>query len=263
MDLMLWVVLPYVTFAVLVGGSVWRYRYDRFGWTTRSSELYEKRLLRLGSPLFHLGLLVVIVGHVVGLAVPASWTAAIGIPEDVYHLVSALAGSAAAVVLVAGLLILIYRRRVTSAVFLETTVMDKIMIAMLTISVLSGAWATAATQLVTEHGYDYRQSISPWFRSLWFLRPEPELMVGVPVAFQVHVVVACLLFGLWPFTRLVHAFSAPVGYLFRPYIVYRSRDSGRGAASGGAGTHRPRPGWEPAAGPRDRSRRGRSKHGRH
>lgn len=257
MDMMLWVVLPYVTFAILVVGSIWRYRYDRFGWTTRSSELYEKRILRLASPLFHFGLLVVIAGHVLGLAVPASWTAAIGISETVYHLVAALAGSAGAVVLVAGLLILIARRRLTSAVFLATTVMDKVMFAMLALSAVSGAWATTATQLVAEHGYDYRQTISPWFRSLWFLQPQPELMVAVPLSFQVHVVVACLLFALWPFTRLVHAFSAPVGYLFRPYIVYRSRDSGRGAAPGGQGAHRPRPGWEPSAGPRDRSGHGR------
>lgn len=254
MDVMLWVVLPYVTFAVLVVGSVWRYRYDRFGWTTRSSELYEKRLLRIGSPLFHLGLLVVILGHLAGLVIPASWTAAIGIPEDVYHLVAALAGSAASAVLVLGLLILIYRRRSTSAVFLATTVMDKVMYAMLALSVLSGAWATATTQLVTEHGYDYRQTISPWFRSLWYLQPQPELMAGVPVAFQVHIVAAFLLFALWPFTRLVHAFSAPVPYLFRPYVVYRSRDEGRtSAAPGGSGSHRPRPGWEPPTGPPRRS----------
>lgn len=254
MEVMLWVVLPYVTFAVLVVGSVWRYRYDRFGWTTRSSELYEKRLLRIGSPLFHLGLLVVILGHVAGLVIPATWTAAIGIPEEVYHLVAALAGSAASAVLVLGLLILIYRRRATSAVFLATTVMDKVMYAMLALSVLSGAWATATTQLVTEHGYDYRQTISPWFRSLWYLQPQPELMAGVPVAFQVHIVAAFLLFALWPFTRLVHAFSAPVPYLFRPYVVYRSRDEGRtSAAPGGSGTHRPRPGWEPPTGPPRRS----------
>ncbi|WP_275001993.1 respiratory nitrate reductase subunit gamma [Promicromonospora iranensis] len=254
MDVMLWVVLPYVTFAVLVVGSVWRYRYDKFGWTTRSSQLYESRLLRLGSPLFHLGLLVVILGHVAGLAIPETWTAAVGIPEGVYHLVAALAGAAASAVLVLGLLILIYRRRVTSAVFLATTVMDKVMYAMLGLSVLSGAWATATTQLLTAHGYDYRQTISPWFRSLWYLQPQPELMVGVPVAFQVHVVAAFLLFALWPFTRLVHAFSAPVGYLFRPYVVYRSRDDARsGAASGGSGSHRPRPGWEPSTDPRKRS----------
>ena len=77
LDVLLWGVLPYVMVVVLVGGTIWRYRYDKFGWTTRSSELHESRLLRIGSPLFHFGLLVVIVGHVIGLIIPKSWTDAV------------------------------------------------------------------------------------------------------------------------------------------------------------------------------------------
>ena len=69
--------LPLV--AILVGGTIWRYRYDQFGWTTRSSQLYESRLLRIGSPLFHFGILVVFVGHVGGLVIPKAWTDAVGI----------------------------------------------------------------------------------------------------------------------------------------------------------------------------------------
>jgi nitrate reductase gamma subunit len=85
MSTLLWGVLPYVTIAVLVGGTVWRYRYDQFGWTTRSSQLYESRLLRIGSPLFHFGILVVVVGHIIGLVIPASWTSAVGLSETAYH----------------------------------------------------------------------------------------------------------------------------------------------------------------------------------
>jgi nitrate reductase gamma subunit len=70
LDVMLWGAMPYVVAAFLVTGTWWRWRYDQFGWTTRSSQLYESRLLRLGSPLFHFGLLVVIVGHVIGLVIP-------------------------------------------------------------------------------------------------------------------------------------------------------------------------------------------------
>ena len=78
----LWVVVPYVCLAVFVLGHVWRYRYDKFGWTTRSSQLYERRLLRWGSPLFHFGILAVFLGHVMGLGVPKSWTEAVGITAD-------------------------------------------------------------------------------------------------------------------------------------------------------------------------------------
>ena len=62
-----WDIVPYVTLAILIVGTWWRYRYDKFGWTTRSSQLYESRLLRIGSPLFHFGILVVIIGHVIGV----------------------------------------------------------------------------------------------------------------------------------------------------------------------------------------------------
>lgn len=245
-EILLWVVFPYVTFAVFVVGSIWRYRYDKFGWTTRSSELYEKRLLRLGSPLFHFGLLFVILGHLMGLVIPKSWTEAVGIKEVAYHFVATYMGSIAAVALVAGLLILIYRRRTTGPVFRATTRMDKTMYVFLAASILVGSWATVQTQLLAGgHGYDYRETISPWFRSLWYLQPQPALMEGVPAAFQLHIVAANLLFILWPFTRLVHAFSAPAPYLFRPYVVYRARDASVAARA-------PRPGWDPSERPRGR-----------
>ena len=242
-SILLWVVFPYVTFAVFVVGSVWRYRYDKFGWTTRSSELYEKKLLRFGSPLFHFGLLFVILGHLMGLVIPKTWTEAVGISEGAYHFVATYMGALAALVLVAGLLILIYRRRTTGPVFLATTRMDKVMYVFLAASIVLGTWATVQTQLLAaNHGYDYRETISPWFRSLWYLQPQPELMAGVPAAFQLHIVAANLLFILWPFTRLVHAFSAPVPYIFRPYIVYRSRDAA-------VASREPRPGWDPSERP--------------
>ena len=93
MDVLLWGVLPYIMLAVLVGGMIWRYRYDQFGWTTRSSQLYESRLLRIGSPLFHFGMLVVIVGHFVGLVIPKSLDRAVGVSEDLYHLNALALGS--------------------------------------------------------------------------------------------------------------------------------------------------------------------------
>ena len=61
-DTLLWGVLPYVTILVLIGGTIWRYRTDQFSWTTRSSQIYESKMLRLGSPLFHYGLAAVFIG---------------------------------------------------------------------------------------------------------------------------------------------------------------------------------------------------------
>ncbi len=84
--------------ATFVLGHVWRYRYDKFGWTTRSSQLYESRLLRLGSPLFHFGILLVIGGHVFGILVPEAATRAAGISETAYHAVAVALGTVSGVV---------------------------------------------------------------------------------------------------------------------------------------------------------------------
>src|SRR5699024_6865230 len=103
-----WDVSPYVALAIMIVGLIWRCRYDKFGWTTRSSELYEARLLRIGSPLFHFGILVVVVGHIGGLVVPQSWTDALGISEDLYHFNALFFGSIAGLCTLAGIVILIY-----------------------------------------------------------------------------------------------------------------------------------------------------------
>lgn len=241
-SILLWVALPYVATVVMILGLIWRYRYDKFGWTTRSSQSYENRLLRWGSPMFHFGILFVFVGHVVGLLVPREWLYAIGVGEELYHIGATTLGTAAAILTLAGLAILIYRRRTVGPVFLATTVMDKIMYVFLGATLLFGSAATIMYQLAGS-GYNYRTTISPWVRSIILLQPQPELMIAAPLMFQLHAITAAILFGLVPFTRLVHVFSAPVQYLFRPYIVYRSREEHR------SGTRPTRRGWEPVAAP--------------
>ncbi|MDF3140318.1 MULTISPECIES: respiratory nitrate reductase subunit gamma [unclassified Streptomyces] len=234
--ILLWVVLPYVALAVFVLGHMWRYRYDKFGWTTRSSQLYEHRLLRIGSPLFHFGILIVLLGHIGGLVIPESWTEAVGISEDAYHVSAVVLGTIAGVATVGGLAILIYRRRTVGPVFSATTRNDKAMYVSLSLTIALGLAATVAANLVGG-GYNYRETISPWFRSIFYLQPAPDLMSEAPVLFQLHALSALLLFAFWPFTRLVHMLTAPVGYLTRPYIVYRGRDTQLGARA-------PRRGWE-------------------
>jgi nitrate reductase gamma subunit len=233
-DVLLWVVVPYLSMVVLVLGTLWRYRYDKFGWTTRSSQLYETAVLRWGSPMFHFGVLMVLVGHFGGLVVPKSWTEAIGVTEHAYHLMAVFIGTVAGVCTLIGMAILIARRRLTGPVFAATN--DKAMYVVLAGVIVLGLLATVRAN-VLGNGYDYRETVSPWFRSLFYLSPDPNVMAAVPIGFKVHILAAFALFAVWPFTRLVHAFSAPVGYLTRPYVVYRSRDPG-------AGLRPTRPGWD-------------------
>ncbi len=238
MSTFLWVIYPYMCLTVFVVGHFWRYRYDKFGWTTRSSQLHESRLLRIGSPLFHFGMLWVVMGHFLGLVIPASWTEKV-MSEHVYHTIAVIGGVTAGIAAVTGLAILILRRRIVGPVFSATTVMDKVMYAVLGSVIVLGMWNTVVSSGLGD--YDYRQGVSVWFRSIFWFQPAEGLMASAPVGFQLHALLAFTLIGLWPFTRLVHVFSAPVGYLTRPYIVYRSRAP---HVLAGVGNRSPQRGWE-------------------
>src|SRR5690606_14466940 len=127
-----------------------------------SSQLYENRLLRIGSPLFHFGILIVALGHVGGLVIPESWTEAAGISEHTYHVLAVVLGTVAGVATVGGMLILVYRRRTVGPVFSATTRNDKAMYLALAVTIGLGLAATVAANIAGD-GYNYRETVSPWF----------------------------------------------------------------------------------------------------
>ena len=140
----------------------------------------------------------------------------------------------------------------TGPVFLATTRNDKLMYVVLGAAIVLGMVATLTGGHFadgTEH--NYRETVSIWFRSLLVFSPDVEAMAASTWQFQVHVLIGLTLFALIPFSRLVHAFTVPLHFLFRPYIVYRSRDAAPPVASHG----RVR-GWDPV-GTQDRDRKAR------
>jgi nitrate reductase gamma subunit len=239
MTTLVWIVVPYACLAVFLVGHVWRWRRDQFGWTTHTSQLLESRILRLGSPLFHLGAFGVIGGHAAGLLVPASLTEKIGVSEHVYHATAVWGGTITGVMLVAGLVLLIARRFVNGRVRRATTAMDKVLYVALAVMVVLGMTATVGTNLLGE-GYDYRETIAVWFRGIFWFSPQTDLMTGAPLVYQLHAIGGFLFLALWPFTRLVHVWSAPLAYLWRPYVVYRTRRGSPATAAPAPATVRDR-----------------------
>ncbi|MFF4619018.1 respiratory nitrate reductase subunit gamma [Nonomuraea jabiensis] len=221
LDIALWGVLPYIVLVLFVAGVLWRYRYDRFGLTTRSSQLHESRLLRAGGPMFHFGLLFVIAGHVVGLVIPEELTEALHVPERLYQLNALVVGGLAGLASVLGLGVLLWRRLRVRAVRRATRRTDRLLYPVLAAVLLAGLCATLLGP--TSAHYDYRLGVSVWFRSLFELSPDVPAMAHAPLVFQLHTLLGMALFALWPFSRLIHAFAAPLAYLVRPYILYRSR----------------------------------------
>lgn len=220
-DFFLWIALPYLCAATFVVGHVWRYRRDQLTWTARSTQLLERRLLRWGSLCFHLGILAAIGGHLLGILVPKSATDAIGVHEHAYHLIALSAGSASGAAVVAGFAILVFRRLSVPRVRATTSRSDLFLYPLLALVIVTGMLATAWGTGVDD--YPYRLTVSPWFRGIFRFDPDAALMAEAPLLFQLHAVSAWLLLAAWPFTRLVHAWSIPVGYLRRSHILYRSR----------------------------------------
>ena len=179
-DFLLWVVLPYAALVVFIVGHIWRWRTDQFGWTTRSTQLMERRWLMWGSNLLHIGLLMAIGGHVVGILIPKSVTEIVGVTEASYHLVAVAAGSVAGLFCVAGLAILIARRLHFPRVGATTKTIDLVVYAVLTVAIVTGAVATSGYQIFTD-GYDYRATVSPYFRGIFSFDPTAGNIRSAPL----------------------------------------------------------------------------------
>lgn len=221
METFLWLVYPYLVLVLFIGGHIFRYNFDQFGWTSKSSEMLEKKQLKWGSNLFHFGIIFVFIGHVMGILIPEPVYHAMGVSEQMYHLVALAGGLPAGIVAIIGLAILVSRRLTNKRIRKTSSIGDMVALFFLAIVVLSGLSATMMN--IDSHGFDYRTTIGPWFRGLLIFRPDPTLMDTVPLWFKFHIVSAFGIFAVWPFTRLVHLFSLPLKYFRRSYVVYRKR----------------------------------------
>ena len=109
-DYLFWVALPYAVLAIFVLGHIYRYITDPISWTSKSSELLEKKLLRFGSMPFHYGIILVLAGHVIGLLIPKAVHEALGLSDHIYHIIAVIGGLFAGFLTLLGLIVLTYRR---------------------------------------------------------------------------------------------------------------------------------------------------------
>lgn len=217
----LWVILPYIVITIFIGGHIYRYQHDQFGWTAKSSEMLEKKKLALGSSLFHWGIFFVIGGHVMGILIPESLYQALGVSEHMYHKIAIGFGLPAGIAALSGLIILTYRRFTDKQIRKTSSAGDFITLVALLFVMTTGLAATFLN--IDSKGFDYRTTISPWFRNIFLFKPDAGLMASVPLWFKLHIMMGYVIFIVWPFTRLVHVFSMPLKYLTRSYVVYRKR----------------------------------------
>jgi nitrate reductase gamma subunit len=221
-DIFWWVIFPYVTLSIMIVGCLYRYMYRQKTWTAPSTEFLEKKWLRIGSPLFHYGILLAIIGHAMGLIIPLSFYQAIGVSDDIYHFGAVYGGGLAGLMVISGAIILLIRKATIDKVRIHATFADFFSVIAIIIVAGIGTYMTIIYNTTVEH-YEYRTTIGPWFRSIFALQPNYQLMSDVPLLFKVHVIASFGLFASIPFTHLVHIYSAPLHYLVRSPQQYRSR----------------------------------------
>lgn len=225
MEEIIWGILPYIVLTIFIGGHIYRYQKDQFGWTTKSSEFLDKKSVKVGSQLFHWGVVFVFIGHFLGIIIPVGIYDAVGISEATYHTIALVFGIPAGIAALIGLILLLWRRMNVKRIFMTSSTSDWVSLILLVLVIGTGLIATCLN--IDSNGFDYRTTIAPWLRGVLVFHVQPELMANVPVWFKIHILSSFALYVVWPFTRLVHVFSFPFMYLRRSYVVYRELEKGR------------------------------------
>ncbi len=221
-------IYPYICLAIMILGSIFRYEREPYTWRSGSSQLLRRRQLMIGSNLFHVGILFLFLGHFVGLLTP-HWLYAPIISAEAKQLLAVVAGGIAGVICFIGLTMLLHRRLFDPRIRVTTTFSDLAILIILWVQLVLGL-VTIPYSLSHADG-SVMLRLSEWAqRILTFRGDAAELVAGLAWPYQIHLILGLTIFLLFPFSRLVHIWSAPVRYLWRPgYQIVRSR-AGRASA---------------------------------
>ena len=216
-------IYPYIALSVLIIGSIARYERDPFTWKTSSSQLLRRKQLMLGSVLFHVGVLVIFFGHLVGLLTPIWIFDAMGISHGAKQTLAVVAGGIAGVMALVGGLML-FHRRITDPRIRKTSSFADIGILVLLLAQLVLGIGTIFVSLEHLDGYEMTKFMA-WAQGIFTFQSDAASHIAdVAWIFKLHLVLGLTIFLVFPFTRLVHMLSAPVRYFLRPgYQIVRSR----------------------------------------
>ena len=220
----LWGALPYIAITILIFGTAYRYWTGERGWTSKSSEFLAKKSLMIAGPMFHLGLLMAFGGHVIGILIPKAITDGVGISEHLYHIIALGGGIPAGLLFLGGFFLLMRRRFDNPRMKVNTSTMDGVIYFVLFLTLITGFGGTLLNAVgLLGDDFNYRECISPWFRSVLAMSPDVSLMADTPLIFKAHVIFAMITMILFPVTRLVHCLSLPFEMFLRSPIVYRRK----------------------------------------
>jgi len=226
LDYFIFGIMPYIALTVLIVGSIARYERDPFTWKSSSSQLLRRKQLMWGSILFHVGIIVVFFGHLIGLFTPIWVLDALGIPYSLKQWMAVLLGGVAGIAALIGATLLIHRRVTEPRIWKTTRFADIAILVLIWLQLFIGL----GTILLTLQHMDGAEMVRfmTWSQSVILLNLNAWMMVvDVHWLYKAHIFLGLLITMLFPFTRLVHmisGFAAPFRYLLRPgYQLVRSR----------------------------------------
>ncbi len=217
-------IYPYLCLSVFVLGSWIRFDREQYGWTSASSQLLSTAGMRLSSNLFHIGVIGIFFGHLVGLLAPFAVWDAISLSSLGKQNIAMYGGGFLGILCLIGGVMLLWRRLTNARVRATSRKSDIFILLWVLVTLLFGLATTFTTAHHAAQGSaDTMMSLAQWAKSIVLFSPQPELVARTELVFRIHLFFGLTLFLLFPFTRLVHIWSLPLGYLGRAYQIVRTK----------------------------------------
>lgn len=216
-------IYPYIALGIFLLGSLVRYDREQYSWKTGSSQMLSSKNFRIASILFHVGIIMILLGHFAGLVLPWEIWHALGISLEVKQVIAMGVGGFFGILCFIGLSMLVYRRLFDPRIKANSSIMDTGILLLLYLQLILGMGTIVISSDHMDGSVMY--NLMSWSRYLLTLRPVEavEYISDVHWLYKMHVTLGISLFVLFPFSRLVHIWSVPVQYVRRSYQVVRQK----------------------------------------
>lgn len=215
-------IYPYIAGSVFLVGSVVRFDYNPYTWKSGSSQFLRKRTMVFASNAFHIGVLALFLGHFVGLLTPHEVYESAGLSAGAKQILAVTAGGIFGTICLFGIVPLVYRRLTDPRVRSTSSTMDTFILLLLAVQLCLGLYSIPTSAHHTDGAL--MLVLADWAqRVVTFRGGAADLVAHVPLVYRAHLAVGLTMFLLFPFSRLVHIWSAPIWYLGRSYQLVRRR----------------------------------------
>lgn len=218
-------IYPYIALAIFLFGSLARFEREQYTWKSDSLQVLHRGSLRIGNILFHVGVIGLFFGHLVGLLTPVAIWDALGVSHSFKQAFAMTAGGIMGSIALVGLLILLARRASSDRLAFVRKPGDRLLMPWILVTLLLGL-ATISESAGHMDGHMMVQLMT-WAQSVFTLQGlnGAEAIAHAPLLFKAHLLMGMTLFLIFPFTRLVHVWSgfASVVYVARAWQLVRPR----------------------------------------